>query len=269
MTRFDDNDDDVVVIVGSGAGGGTLANELCQRGVKTVVLEAGPHHGPTTTSTTSGRVQPDGWLDDPRLGVVARGDGLPRPARVDVKAVGGTTTHWAGAARASRPTSGAAPARAIDGATCSTGRSASPTSSRTTTTPRSRWASRARRPPARREQQLQGDGQRRQARRLRGLCTGRIAQHRPARRPPGHDPGRLQLPGRPRRRSGRRWSRSCPRPRPPASSTCGPTATRPDPHDGNGKVNGVHYYDATATSTVQRRASCAWPATRSRRRACC
>ena len=33
-----------VVIVGSGAGGGTLANELCQQGIKTVVLEAGPHH---------------------------------------------------------------------------------------------------------------------------------------------------------------------------------------------------------------------------------
>ena len=40
--RFDD--DSVVVIVGSGAGGGTLANELAQRGVPCVVLEAGKHH---------------------------------------------------------------------------------------------------------------------------------------------------------------------------------------------------------------------------------
>jgi choline dehydrogenase-like flavoprotein len=44
MPRFDENDSDVVVVVGSGAGGGTLANELCQGGVKTVVLEAGAHH---------------------------------------------------------------------------------------------------------------------------------------------------------------------------------------------------------------------------------
>src|SRR5919204_740787 len=46
MPRFDFDDDDVVVVVGSGAGGGTLANELCQGGVKTVVLEAGKHHQP-------------------------------------------------------------------------------------------------------------------------------------------------------------------------------------------------------------------------------
>ena len=44
MARFDENDGDVVVVIGSGAGGGTLANELCQGGVKTVVLEAGAHH---------------------------------------------------------------------------------------------------------------------------------------------------------------------------------------------------------------------------------
>ena len=41
MAKFDRNDDSVLVIVGSGAGGGTLANELCQKGVKVVLLEAG------------------------------------------------------------------------------------------------------------------------------------------------------------------------------------------------------------------------------------
>ena len=41
MAQYELKDDSVVVIIGSGAGGGTLANELCQQGVKVVLLEAG------------------------------------------------------------------------------------------------------------------------------------------------------------------------------------------------------------------------------------
>jgi len=38
MTQYELNDDSVVVIIGSGAGGGTLANELCQKGISVVLL---------------------------------------------------------------------------------------------------------------------------------------------------------------------------------------------------------------------------------------
>ncbi len=41
--KYELNDASVVVVVGSGAGGGTLANELCQKGDKVVCLEAGNH----------------------------------------------------------------------------------------------------------------------------------------------------------------------------------------------------------------------------------
>ena len=43
---FDLNDDSVVVIIGTGAGGGTLANELAQKGVSVVALEAGGRYLP-------------------------------------------------------------------------------------------------------------------------------------------------------------------------------------------------------------------------------
>ena len=44
MAQFDLNDDGVVVVIGSGAGGGTLANELAQKGVRVVILEAGDRY---------------------------------------------------------------------------------------------------------------------------------------------------------------------------------------------------------------------------------
>ena len=97
--KFELNDDSVVVVIGSGAGGGTLSNELAQKGVKVVCLEAGGRYEIANfvnnewesfaqlawkdKRTTSGR-----WRiakDFPEL-----------PAWI-VKAVGGTTTHWAGA----------------------------------------------------------------------------------------------------------------------------------------------------------------------------
>jgi choline dehydrogenase-like flavoprotein len=99
MPSFDQSDDSVVVIIGSGAGGGTLANELCQKGIKVVVLEAGARQ--TTASFVNDEWKSFGqlaWLD-PRTTSgtwrVAK-DFAGLPAWI-CKTVGGTTTHWAGA----------------------------------------------------------------------------------------------------------------------------------------------------------------------------
>lgn len=96
---YDLGDNSVVVIIGTGAGGGTLANELAQKGIDVVALEAGGRHLPpdyindewpsfsqlawTDMRTTSGS-----WR-------VAK-DFANLPAWI-VKAVGGSTVHWAGA----------------------------------------------------------------------------------------------------------------------------------------------------------------------------
>ncbi len=99
MPRFESTDDAVVVIIGSGAGGGTLANELCQKGVKVVVLEAGAVQ--SSASFINDEWKSFGqlaWLDNRTTSGswrVAR-DFPNLPAWV-CKTVGGTTTHWAGA----------------------------------------------------------------------------------------------------------------------------------------------------------------------------
>ncbi len=99
MAKFDLKDDSVVVIVGSGAGGGTLANELCQQGVKVVLLEAGKHY-------TIADFKNDEWFAFSQLSwldkrttsgtwrVAKDFSGLPAWI---CKTVGGSTVHWAGA----------------------------------------------------------------------------------------------------------------------------------------------------------------------------
>ena len=98
-TTFELSDDGVVVIVGSGAGGGTLANELAQKGIKVVLLEAGKEESIDSfvNDEWASFVQL-AWLDKRTTSGswrVAR-DFPNLPAWI-VKAVGGTTTHWAGA----------------------------------------------------------------------------------------------------------------------------------------------------------------------------
>ncbi len=96
---FDLNDDSVVVVIGTGAGGGVLSNELAQKGVSVVALEAGGRYLPEDYVNDEwesfGQLA---WLD-PRTTsgdwrVAKDFSGLPAWI---VKAVGGTTTHWAGA----------------------------------------------------------------------------------------------------------------------------------------------------------------------------
>ena len=94
MAVFDLSDDSVVVVVGSGAGGGTLSNELAQKGINVVCLEAGPR------LTLADIVNDFGvmfsrlsWLDK-RVGT---GDLNPTLPLWVCKTVGGTTVHWAGA----------------------------------------------------------------------------------------------------------------------------------------------------------------------------
>ncbi|TRC94674.1 GMC family oxidoreductase [Mesorhizobium sp. WSM4303] len=96
---FDLKNDNVVVIIGSGAGGGTLGNELAQKGVDVVILEAGARHeyedfindewaSFSQLAWTDKRTTSGDWRvskDFPNL-----------PAWI-VKSVGGSTTHWAGA----------------------------------------------------------------------------------------------------------------------------------------------------------------------------
>lgn len=99
-TKFDLNDDSLVVIIGSGAGGGTLSNELAQKGIRSVVLEAGKRFTFSDIENDEwkmfGKIS---WLDKRILEGPARlATDFPNLPAWIVKGVGGATMHWAGVA---------------------------------------------------------------------------------------------------------------------------------------------------------------------------
>jgi choline dehydrogenase-like flavoprotein len=93
------NDDSVVVVIGSGAGGGTLGTDLALKGIDTVILEAGGRHEIEDFENQEWPMfSKISWLDKRTTSgnwrVAKDFAGLPCWI---VKAVGGSTVHWAGA----------------------------------------------------------------------------------------------------------------------------------------------------------------------------
>jgi choline dehydrogenase-like flavoprotein len=90
-----------VVVIGTGAGGGNVIRELCLKGVKVVALEAGPRWDADKDFEEDewAMFHKLSWLD-PVIGEGPDMTGLPTWI---CKAVGGTTTHWAGAALRIQP----------------------------------------------------------------------------------------------------------------------------------------------------------------------
>ena len=99
MARFDLTDSSVVVIIGSGAGGGTLGNELAQKGVKVVVLEAGARNEIADFVNDEWESFAQLAWKDKRTdsGTWRVATDFPNLPAWIVKSVGGSTVHWAGA----------------------------------------------------------------------------------------------------------------------------------------------------------------------------
>lgn len=86
MKTYELTDDSVVVVIGSGAGGGTVSNELVQKGLDVVCLEAGNRMSLADIENDPPAMnQKMGWLDK-RIG----------PPVWLCKTVGGTTVRWSG-----------------------------------------------------------------------------------------------------------------------------------------------------------------------------
>jgi len=84
--HFELSDASVVVVIGSGAGGGTLSNELAQKGIDVICLEAG-------SRLTFADIENDPPLMDQRMGWNDKRIGPPVWL---CKTVGGNTMRWSG-----------------------------------------------------------------------------------------------------------------------------------------------------------------------------
>ena len=96
MAKKFDLDDEVVVIIGSGAGGGTLGNELAQKGINVVILEAGKRHEINDFENDEWPMfSKISWLDKRTTSGTWRvSQDFPNLPAWIVKAVGGSTVHW-------------------------------------------------------------------------------------------------------------------------------------------------------------------------------
>jgi choline dehydrogenase-like flavoprotein len=95
-TRFRLDDDSVAVVIGSGAGGAVVAHELCRKGKRVVLLEAGGHVEPADYKNDEFfAFQQLTWLD-PRTSSGSWGPARTAPGMpaYTAKVVGGTTVIW-------------------------------------------------------------------------------------------------------------------------------------------------------------------------------
>ena len=91
MTSFALNDSSVIVVIGSGASGAVVANQLAQRGVDVVCLEAGKRLALSDLVNDEAKMfERLTWLDE-RIGT---GDTVPFFPVWGCKTVGGTTMQW-------------------------------------------------------------------------------------------------------------------------------------------------------------------------------
>ena len=102
---FDLDDDGVVVIIGTGAGGGVLGHELAAKGIPVVALEAGGNYQPEDFVNDEWESFAQlAWLDmRTTSGSWRIAQDFPNLPAWIVKAVGGTTTHFAGASLRFQP----------------------------------------------------------------------------------------------------------------------------------------------------------------------
>ena len=94
MTSFALDDSSVFVVIGSGAGGGTLSNELAQKGHQVICLEAGKRLDlADIVNDETEMFSKMTWLDRR----MATGKPDPNFPVWNCKTVGGTTMHWTAA----------------------------------------------------------------------------------------------------------------------------------------------------------------------------